>query len=71
MREVWKVHGGWIRVHIAVNVKTKEVVAIEVTDEKVGNSRMFGPLINQSKENLQSIKINQADAEGAYDIKDV
>jgi hypothetical protein len=26
MREVWKVHRGWIKVHIAVNVKTKEVV---------------------------------------------
>jgi hypothetical protein len=31
MREVWKVHRGWIKVHIAVNVKTKEVVGIDVT----------------------------------------
>jgi hypothetical protein len=70
MREVWKVHRGWIKVHIAVNVKTKEVVGIEVTDEKVGDSKMFGPLIDQSKENLQGRKIVQADADGAYDTRD-
>jgi hypothetical protein len=70
MREVWKVHRGWIKVHIAVNVKTKEVVSIEVTDEKVGDSRMFGPLIDQSKENLQGRKIQQADADGAYDARE-
>ena len=70
MREVWKVHRGWIKVHIAVNVKTKEIVGIEVTDEKVGDSRMFGPLIDQSKEILQGRKIEQADADGAYDTRD-
>jgi hypothetical protein len=70
MREVWKVHRGWIKVHIAVNVKTKEVVGIEVTDEKVGDSKMFSPLIDQSKENLQGRKIEQADADGAYDARD-
>jgi len=48
MREVWKVHRGWIKVHIAVNIKTKEIVGIEVTDERVGDSRMFGPLIDRS-----------------------
>jgi hypothetical protein len=70
MREVWKVHRGWIKVHIAVNVKTKEVVGIEVTDERVGDSRMLGPLIDQSKENLPGRKIEQADADGAYDNRD-
>jgi hypothetical protein len=44
MREVWKVHRGWIKVHIAVNVKTKEI--------------------------LHGRKIEQADADGAYDTRD-
>ena len=57
MREIWKVQRGWIKVHIAVNVKTKEVVGIEVTNEKVGDSRMFGPLIDQSREIRQGRKI--------------
>jgi hypothetical protein len=70
MREVWKVHRGWIKVHIAVNVKTKEIVGIEVTDERVGDSRMFGLLLDQSKQNLQGREIAQADADGAYDTRD-
>ena len=37
MREKWKVHRGWIKVHLAVDVKTKEIVAIEVTDERVSD----------------------------------
>jgi hypothetical protein len=70
MREIWKVHRGWIKVHVAVNVETKEIVGIEVTDERVGDSRMFGPLIDQSKQNLQGREIVQADADGAYDTRD-
>jgi hypothetical protein len=69
MREVWKVHRGWIKVHIAVDVKTKEIVGIEVTDERVGDGKMFAPLIDQSKQNLQGRKIVQADADGAYDTR--
>lgn len=69
MREVWRVHRGWIKVHIAVNVETKEIIGIEVTDERVGDSRMFGSLIDQSKQNLRGRKIVQADADGAYDTR--
>ncbi|RLG39329.1 MAG: hypothetical protein DRN91_00150 [Candidatus Alkanophagales archaeon] len=32
IRHKWKVRRGWIKVHIEVDVKTKEVVSIEVTD---------------------------------------
>lgn len=37
MREKWKVHRGWIKAHLAVDVKTKEIVAIEVTDERASD----------------------------------
>jgi len=70
MREVWKVHRGWIKVHIAVDVKTKEIVGIEVTDERVGDGKMFSPLIDQSKQNLEGRKIEQVDADGAYETRD-
>jgi hypothetical protein len=70
MREVWKVHRGWIKVFIAVNIKTKEIVGIEVTDERVGDNKMFRPLIDQSQQNLQGRKIEQVDADGAFDSRD-
>ncbi|CAD7769585.1 hypothetical protein FHEFKHOI_01484 [Candidatus Methanoperedenaceae archaeon GB50] len=35
MREKCRVYRGWIKVHIAVDISTKETLAIEVTDETV------------------------------------
>ena len=37
-----KIHGhekrrGWIKVHLAVDPKTQELIAIEVTDDKVAD----------------------------------
>jgi len=52
MREKWKIHRGWIKVHLAVDVKTKEIVAIEVTDERVSDGSKFNSLIDQAEENL-------------------
>jgi len=43
IRHKWKVRRGWIKVYIAVDVKTKEVVSIEVTDESVGDGEMLPP----------------------------
>ena len=40
IRHKWKVRRGWIKVHIAVDVKTKEVVSIEVTDESAGDGEI-------------------------------
>lgn len=69
MREMWKVHRGWIKVHLAVDVKTKEIVGLEVTYERVGDNRMFAPLIDQTEKNLPGRKIEKALADGAFDSK--
>jgi hypothetical protein len=34
----WKVKRGFIKVHIAVDTKTKQILAIEVTKEDVGET---------------------------------
>ncbi|CAD7768197.1 Transposase DDE domain protein [Candidatus Methanoperedenaceae archaeon GB37] len=41
MREKWRVYRGGIKVHIAVDISTKETLAIEVTDETVTDSEKF------------------------------
>jgi hypothetical protein len=38
----WRVQWGFIKVHIVVDMKTKQVLAIEVTKEDVGDGKMFG-----------------------------
>ena len=57
MREKWRVYRGWIKVHIAVDISTKETLAIEVTDdievtdETVTESEKFDNLIDQREHN--------------------
>ena len=70
MRETWKIRRGWIKVQIAVNVKTKEIVSIEVTDETVSDGAKFGPLVDQAETNLQDAKIDEVLADGGYDSRD-
>jgi hypothetical protein len=36
MRHKWKVRRGYLKIHIAVDVKQKRILALKVTDEEVG-----------------------------------
>jgi Transposase DDE domain len=44
----WKMKRGFIKVYIAVDAKTKQIFAIEVTEEDVGDGRMLGRLVKGS-----------------------
>jgi len=72
MREKWKVRRGWIKVHVAVDERGKQCVALEVTDEAVGDSRMFKPLVEEAVSNIKSKggRVRQANGDGGYDTKD-
>ncbi len=84
MDKKWKVQNrkGYLKIHIAVNIKTKEIIALEITDEKVHDGRMLKKLVNQvldgssttttttisdTKSNIKLIKIKSVSADGAYD----
>jgi len=71
MREKWKVHRGWIWVHLAFDVMTKEIVAIEVTDERVSDGSRFNSLADQAEENLSGRKIEMALGDGAFDRREI
>jgi hypothetical protein len=62
----WRVQRGFIKVHIAVDTKTKQILAIEVTKEDVGDGRMFGRLVKGSAA-LADVK--KVIGDGAYDSK--
>ena len=62
----WKVKRGFIKVHIAVDTKTKQILAIEVTKEDVGDGRMFGRLVKSSA-GIADLK--RVIGDGAYDSK--
>ena len=64
VREKWKRRRGYVKLHIAVDVK--KVVSLEVTDESVGDSRMFKPLIEKASEVGRVAKVY---ADTAYDSR--
>ena len=48
MNEKWNTQNrkGYLKIHVAVNIKTKEILALKVTDEKVHDSKMLKKLVN-------------------------
>jgi hypothetical protein len=59
---------GYLKIHIAVEVKTKEILALEVTNEKVHNGRIIMPkLIEHILKNNNHIKIKSVLCDGSYD----
>ena len=43
MSDKWKIRKkkGYLKIHVAVNIKTREILALEVTDEKVHDGKMY------------------------------
>ena len=66
MRRKWKVRRGYLKIHIAVDTKSKRILALEVTDEKVGDGRMLQPLVEEAS---KKAKVTETLGDGAYDTK--
>lgn len=72
MQEKWpiKKKKGHLKIHTAVNIRTKEILGLKVTDEKVHDGKVMEQLIEQILEN-KNIKINSVLADdGVYDSND-
>ena len=74
MSEKWNKQSkrGYLKIHVAVNTKTKEILALKVTDEKIHDGKMLRKLVNpvldsSSSREPHKIKINSLLADGAYD----
>src|ERR1051326_6844621 len=48
IRDKWKKRRGFIKIHVAVNIKTKKIVSMEVTKEDVVDGKMLKPLTRQA-----------------------
>ena len=55
------------KIYVAVDVKTKEIIALEVTDEKVHDGKVMKQLIEQILNNNRNVKIKYFIGDGAYD----
>jgi hypothetical protein len=69
MGEKWDVQNrkGYLKIHVAVNIKTKEILALEVTDEKAHDGKLLKKLVNKVLDNQYKKRIKSVLADGAYD----
>ena len=51
IRQRWKVRRGFVKMHVLVDVDTKKILAVRVTDDRTGDSPMFIPLLDDALEN--------------------
>jgi hypothetical protein len=59
---------GYLKIHVVVNTKTKEILALEVTDEKVHDGTMMKKLVKHVLNgHHHGEKVKSVLADGAYD----
>jgi len=66
IRDKWHVRRGYLKIHVAVDIKKKKVVSLEVTSEEVHDSKVMKKLVDRVSENND---IKRVLADGAYDSK--
>jgi hypothetical protein len=75
MREKWSVKNnnkkGYLKIHIAVNIKIKKILSMKVTDEQVHDSKALPELVDDVMKSDRKITIGKLFADGAYEGNDI
>ncbi len=72
MRDKWNVRKkGYLKIHIAVNVKTKKILSIKVTDERVHDSKQLPELVENTIKSDNVTAIGKLFGDGAYEGNDI
>ena len=66
IRHVWKVKKGYLKIHFAVDIRTGQVVSMDVSSEKVGDGKRLKRLVERAEEN---VRVGRVLTDGAYDSK--
>jgi len=67
IRQVWKAKKKYLKIHFAVNIKTGQVVSMDVSSEEVGDGKRLKRLIKRAKEN--KVRVKRVVGDGSYDSK--
>jgi IS5 family transposase len=72
MRDKWNIRKGYLKIHMAVDVRSKKILSIKVTDEHVHDGKALPELVeNVVKSNNVTAAVGKLFADGAYDSNDV
>jgi hypothetical protein len=64
----WNIRKGYLKIHVAVDVKKKKIVSLEVTTKEVYDGMMLRKLIENAAAENNNVK--RVIADGAYDSKE-
>lgn len=67
IRKKWRERKGYLKIHFAVDTKTKEVKAFDVTTEETGDSKKFKHLVDNASDVNDIVMVL---GDGAYDSRD-
>ena len=73
VREKWNMKNkkGYLKIHVALNLKTKKILSMKVTDEHVHDSKALPELVNGVIKSDKKIAIGKLFGDGAYDGNDI
>ncbi len=75
MQDKWHIKNkkGYLKIHIAVNIKTKEILSMKVTDEHVHDSKVLPELVDGviKSDHMTALAIGKLFADGAYDSNNI
>jgi hypothetical protein len=66
IRKKWKVKKGYLKIHLAVDVRSKQAVSMQVTEESVSDGSQMEPLVQEA---VSKNEVKRAYADGAYDSR--
>jgi DDE family transposase len=66
LRDKWNIRKGYLKIHVAVDTKSKKILSVKVTDEHIHDSKMLPKLVEGAKKS-NHISIGKVFADGAYD----
>ena len=66
----WNIRKGYLKIHVAVDVKKKKIVSLEVTTEEVYDGMMLRKLIENAAAAAENNNVKRVIADGAYDSKE-
>ena len=73
MRDKWHIKNkkGYLKIHVAVNLKTKKILSMKVTDEHVHDSKALPELVDETIKSNKNITLGKLIADGAYDDNEI
>jgi hypothetical protein len=73
MRDKWHIKNkkGYLKIHVAVNVETKKILSMKVTDEHVHDGKVLPELVENIIKSGDMVSIGKLFGDGAYEGNDI